>query len=289
MSAFSGEVHPAAAVWPMLEEDDLRRLAEDIAANGLRHPVVLDADGRVLDGRNRLAACRIAGVDPTFETYKGDPIALVLSENNERRHMGTGQRAMATALTLAELGKRRNGRWARGAVPDSGGTANTSWQARIKEAGVILDYAPELADAVVAGEKKLNYAYEVACDVRDRKARLAELGEELSTLVDNGLIDIDEAERRADHNNRYAALPADLQQRVDDGLDIGEAEAVVRERRERIRIHVESIARALTVLARLAGNPLPDGYADALAEQGVDNNALSVALKALEEAGYGTE
>ena len=37
-----------------------------IKANGLIHPIVLDDEGALIDGRNRLAACRMAGVEPTY-------------------------------------------------------------------------------------------------------------------------------------------------------------------------------------------------------------------------------
>jgi hypothetical protein len=39
------KVHPAADLFPMLPEDELRKLGEDIKANGLRSPIVLWAPG----------------------------------------------------------------------------------------------------------------------------------------------------------------------------------------------------------------------------------------------------
>jgi ParB-like nuclease family protein len=48
------------------------QLASDIKERGLLQPIVLDADGRMLDGRNRLAACEIAGVKPVFSKFSGD-------------------------------------------------------------------------------------------------------------------------------------------------------------------------------------------------------------------------
>jgi ParB-like chromosome segregation protein Spo0J len=62
-------VHPVAALFPMRADDELDELAADIKERGLLQPVVLDAEGRVLDGRNRLAACGKAGVKPDFVTY----------------------------------------------------------------------------------------------------------------------------------------------------------------------------------------------------------------------------
>src|SRR5262245_1065618 len=125
----------------MLDEPELRRLAEDIGANGLIHPIVLDPDGRILDGRNRYAACQLAGTEPTFTTYDGDPVARILSANNERRHLTLPQRAAAVALTLAADGQRIRGRWKRGTVPKPvDRPISNAWEVAMKRAGVVLDY-----------------------------------------------------------------------------------------------------------------------------------------------------
>jgi ParB-like chromosome segregation protein Spo0J len=60
-------VHPAALVFPEMSPADLDGLVEDIKQNGLVHRIVCTSDGVVLDGRNRLKACEIAGIDPKFE------------------------------------------------------------------------------------------------------------------------------------------------------------------------------------------------------------------------------
>src|SRR4029450_11207561 len=102
-------VHPAAAVFPMLPDDELAELAEDIKANGLHHPIVRNTQGQIVDGRNRYVACRRAGVAPTFTTLADDvdALAYILSENIRRRHMSRGQQAMAIALMVeTDEGKR---------------------------------------------------------------------------------------------------------------------------------------------------------------------------------------
>ena len=51
------EVHPTANLFPMIEGTEFDELVADLRQNGLRTPLVLHPDGRLLDGRNRLRAC----------------------------------------------------------------------------------------------------------------------------------------------------------------------------------------------------------------------------------------
>jgi phage N-6-adenine-methyltransferase len=91
--------HPACAIFPLLEGDDLQRLADDISTNGLLEAVVVH-NGTVLDGRNRLAACELAGVDPELRQWEGDETDIlpwIVSRNLHRRHLNTSQRAMVAA------------------------------------------------------------------------------------------------------------------------------------------------------------------------------------------------
>lgn len=87
-------VHPAADLFPMMDAEALQGLADDIREHGQREPVIL-FDGAVLDGRNRLRACELAGVEPRFVTRTdaevGDPVKFVLSLNEKRRHMSPAQ------------------------------------------------------------------------------------------------------------------------------------------------------------------------------------------------------
>jgi len=46
--------------------------------HALAYPIVRTSDGVVLDGRNRLKACEIAGIDPRFEVYEGsNPVGFI--------------------------------------------------------------------------------------------------------------------------------------------------------------------------------------------------------------------
>jgi hypothetical protein len=52
-----------------------------------------------LDGRNRLRACEIAGVEPSTDLWAGEgsPTEWVVSQNIHRRHLDASQRAMVAA------------------------------------------------------------------------------------------------------------------------------------------------------------------------------------------------
>lgn len=95
------EIHPYANLFPPLDDDELLALADDIKEHGQRHAIVVDADDRVLDGRSRLAACRIAQVEPIISalpiTDDREALAFVMSCNIHRRHLNESQRADVAA------------------------------------------------------------------------------------------------------------------------------------------------------------------------------------------------
>ena len=85
--------HEAADLFPMMPDERLAELAADIRENGLREPIRL-LDGRIIDGRNRYRACKMAGVSPRFEQVAADqnPWAFVWSLNGQRRDLSRDQR-----------------------------------------------------------------------------------------------------------------------------------------------------------------------------------------------------
>ena len=175
----SRQHHPIADLFPMLAEDELKELAADIAERGLLQPVVLDGEGRILDGRNRVAACELAGVEPQFTTYDGDdPDGYALSVNIQRRNLTKGQTAMVAARAWAVSAQTQRAAAAQAGVS----------KARITQAAAVLEHAANLADAVVAGAMSLDEAYKFARENKEKaegvEAQLARLRAEDPELAD---------------------------------------------------------------------------------------------------------
>lgn len=231
--------HPIADLFPMLAEDELRELAADIKQRGQLQPIVLDSEGRILDGRNRHAACELAGVEPWFEDYKGDdPDGYALSVNINRRHLDKGQQGMV----IARAARVTNNLSLRSAAKES----NVSREF-VRQANVVLDYAPGRAVLVTAGDESLNEAYKAAKAARDtaksRDAKLDELRKistDLAVLVDNGIRDLDDALREAKHRaavreidkarNADGAPPPTFTQRAETGsITWDEAETLAKQ------------------------------------------------------------
>lgn len=167
MTTISG-IHPHAECYPLLGEDELQALAADIAENGLRDPITVTPDGMLIDGRNRARACEIVGIEPETVVYEGSDIGAFVRSRNMRRHQSVGSLAMSTALSMARDNLRADGRWKRDAVAINGSVnSQSAWRQRIKEAGVVLDWLPDVAEQVVSGTLALDAAYAAAKTKRD--------------------------------------------------------------------------------------------------------------------------
>jgi hypothetical protein len=96
------ELHPLATTFPEASEEDERLLAESLKRVGFRRdkPIIL-LDGMILDGRNRYNVARKLGISAIFAEYDSplDPTEYVLTENRDRRHLTSGQKA-AIAVKL---------------------------------------------------------------------------------------------------------------------------------------------------------------------------------------------
>ena len=99
------KVHPVADVFPMMPDDELMKLGDDIKANGLKTPIEVRRHGRlddkgvysydleVIEGRSRLEAMQRAGIElgesdiKEIELEDDAVVAYVISANIHRRHL----------------------------------------------------------------------------------------------------------------------------------------------------------------------------------------------------------
>lgn len=106
------KLHPLAEVFPLLDDKALRELSDDIKQNGQQTPI-LASRGVIIDGRNRLKACEMAGVEPMFliqdDLSESEIVSAIISANLHRRHLTTQQRAhIAAELANGRWGGNRN-------------------------------------------------------------------------------------------------------------------------------------------------------------------------------------
>jgi predicted DNA-binding protein (UPF0251 family) len=83
------EWHEFASIFPLISDQEIAKLSEDIKKNGLLEDIWL-FEGKILDGRNREKACKLVEVTPTYKNFTGlDALSFVVSKNLNRRHLTT--------------------------------------------------------------------------------------------------------------------------------------------------------------------------------------------------------
>lgn len=163
MSIDGYDVHPAADVFPMLDDAALREIADDIHEHGLRDSIVriwVDGKPLILDGRNRFRACQIANVNPQFIDYDGDdPVGFVVSKNLKRRHLTPTERALAASAiaNLAHGGDQKSKRSAAFrsesiTVDEAAKLVGASPRTVTNVRAAQRDGVPELVDAMKTGK-----------------------------------------------------------------------------------------------------------------------------------------
>lgn len=131
------KVHPVASLFPEMSDLEYFELKEDIRLHGLKVPILLSKDGRIVDGRHRAKACYELGIEASYTKSKWDDDATlardVVSMNLKRRHLTESQLGMVGArlrgLFEADAKKRADeGRKA--------GTESTKAKAKAKAKGL---------------------------------------------------------------------------------------------------------------------------------------------------------
>jgi hypothetical protein len=203
----SWPVHPAAELFPMLDTEELHTLADDIKANGQLDPIVI-YKGQLLDGRNRLAACERAGVEPrvihtTLMDGQIGPTEWVLSKNLHRRQL-TKSQAAAVAVEVEELfaseAKERQGKRtdlepnfgqkidqsrAPRSTDRAGDLLNVNRQ-YVSDAKKLRDEAPETYERVRAGTLNIQQAKREAVVEQAQRDPWTERDNELKAALEIG-------------------------------------------------------------------------------------------------------
>lgn len=176
------ELHPLCTLFPRITGAEFEALKADIAANGLRQPIVIH-DGMILDGGNRYRACVEVGVEPeTVEFSEGNIVAYVLSANLHRRHLTQGQHAAIVASAQNwETAHRRGGD-------------------RKADQSPVADFDSVEKRAAAAG---VNRKTQMLAD------KVAKVSPELATKVAHGEVTLPEAARQIAPPKPVAQVPID--------------------------------------------------------------------------------
>lgn len=164
--------------------DELSMMVDSIKKNGLLIPIMVQ-NGMLMDGRNRLLACNLAGIEPAFvEVNVEDSFEFSKALNGARRHLGREDHRRATEYrkdwidsVAADAEKRRLANLKIGnekpdgvtepigrtnkIVADQLGTSESTVKRIFAERKIekqLEEAAPELAEKVKAGELSLKAA-----------------------------------------------------------------------------------------------------------------------------------
>jgi ParB-like chromosome segregation protein Spo0J len=175
------EIHPAAELFPMMDQQSLERLKADISDNG-QEKCITFFNGQLLDGRNRMKACEELGIEPMIEEIedsgdgKFDPFRWVLSVNLHRRHLTESQRAMVAAR-LAKLRLGANQHKEEGvqictpSIEEAASLLSVGRTSVANAKKVIETCSEEIIEAVEQGELPVSFASRVAAEEPDKKTQ----------------------------------------------------------------------------------------------------------------------
>lgn len=171
--------HPMSMLFPSLDSDSLRALADDLKVNGQRDPIVL-FEGMILDGNQRYSARQLDTEVPELSEREfapeteGDPLEFVLSKNLHRRQLTPGQKAAVAVEFEEKFSKEAKGRSLQnlkqnGAVPvgetkvagrsrDRAAKALGVCSRYVQDAKKVRQESRQLFEAVKSGEKSLREA-----------------------------------------------------------------------------------------------------------------------------------
>jgi DNA modification methylase len=198
------EPHSFAGIFPLIDSAKLQELADDIKAHGQRDAIVL-FEGKILDGRNRMAACKLANVPPKTREFSGtkqEALAYAWSTNVHRRHLNSGQVSVAHAMRekfdaeFAVVVKEM-----RAAVPKNNNAKKNSPDQKI---GPVRKDRSKLVDSKLAASVGTNRSY-----IADARG-LVEKKPELAKKVLAGDLTLSQAKVEARRDDKRTEINAKL-------------------------------------------------------------------------------
>ncbi|WP_431289718.1 MT-A70 family methyltransferase [Burkholderia cepacia] len=155
-------IHPAAHLFPAMNDSEFDEFKEDIRQNGQQVPILVQ-NGQLIDGRHRYRACCELGIEPKVEEVAaGQSIErLIVSLNQHRRHLSDGQRAMI-AGRLANISLGGNQHTGGVSQQQAADDLHVSVASVLRAKSVLKNGADELIQAVDAGQVDVSNAAEIA-------------------------------------------------------------------------------------------------------------------------------
>jgi hypothetical protein len=259
----------------MLAPEELQALADDIKEKGQLEAIVL-YDGQVLDGRNRLAACELAGVEPRtitmgFRAGEIGPTEWVISKNLHRRQLTASQAAMVAIKALplleqemrdrqVEAGRNHGAGQKLSQIVDKAKPDNSRRSAAqaglmfgvnrqyVSDAKQLDAKAPELAEAVRVGDITIPEAKREV-KKRETRKRLAEQFAERE--LDKPLVAVDaQLAERADEIHRAAGFYEEMDRCISRLLKAMPGSFYLRVTDAQQASEIDRIADALESIAR---------------------------------------
>ena len=190
------EIHPAAKLFPMMDEESYQRLKEDIREHGQQEPVTF-FQGYLVDGRNRWRACEELGIECNSSEFdedtETDMYTFVISQNLHRRHLTTSQRTLvASRIATLKHGTNRfttevegqncpsidEGRQNCLPIDDAAKLLNVSPRSVRTGRQVVEKASADLIAAVESNAVSVSLAAKLIdeCDDKREQSRLAKLG-----------------------------------------------------------------------------------------------------------------
>jgi len=195
--------HELANCFPMMTDAELEEMAKSIKEGGQREAIEL-YEGKIIDGRNRCRACRIAGVEPivydaTDDLKDVDLAKWVMDKNGIRRHLTVSERSIAAVkMSRTEyvrfITKQEQVRSGEGVPypPDLGGDVQERHSAP-QERGDTLD---EIAEKQRVSRRSIAYASKVLNEGTEELVKAVE-SEGLSLTRASEIADLPKEEQPA--------------------------------------------------------------------------------------------